>query len=264
MAKKWLYLCGIWAGIVSSVPVSLASPVPNFPQSFQSQMQISLEFPPSPDRGKPNSTAGGGTRGNQQWSQQFCTEGDTQLMPLMPTRNNAGTTVDPNPTFFIFVPETTAKIGEFVLINDQNKDVYVSAVNLPSQPGIIQVSLPETVSLSVGEEYTWQFVLKCDIEKASADEYVSGSIQRTELEPNLQTQIEQTQDLLEQAKLYAKERIWQDTLMILAKLRDSNEAEWKQLLESVGLGDLASEPFAPCCQEAETPDQPQEQSQPNE
>lgn len=236
MVIKSLSLLGIITGMLTPMGVSLASLSPSVNHSFNPPMQISLEFPPAPNRGGPESTAGGGTRGDT------CTVGKTKLMPLVPTKETS--TVSANPTLFVYVPETKVKTGDFVLVDQKGKEVHASKIELPTQPSIIQISLPETVSLQVGQQYKWQFSLSCIVNEQEVANYVEVKIKRTELNPTVKTKIEQAKDPLEKAKLYASQQIWQDTLMIMAQLRDSNQMEWKQLLTSVGLGNLVTVPFA--------------------
>lgn len=235
MVIKSLSILGIITGILTPMGVSLASLSPSIKHSVNPPMQISLEFPPAPNRGGPESTAGGGTRGDT------CTVGKTKLMALVPTKET--TTVSANPTFFVYVPETKVKKGDFILVDEKRKEVYVSTIELPTQPSILQISLPETVSLQVGQQYRWQFSLSCIVNDQEVANYVEVKIKRTELNPTVKTKIEQAKEPLEKAKLYASQQIWQDTLMIMAQLRDSNQAEWNQLLTSVGLGNLAAVPF---------------------
>jgi hypothetical protein len=177
---------------------------------------------------------------------------------------NQTLTVAANPTFFVYVSETTAKSAEFLLFNDQDNEVYQATLQLPtvpsfsvSTPGIVKVSLPANVSLETGKTYRWGFQLYCrnanakpDAEQNYNNLLVEGWIQRTELSPDLKTKIEQATPL-EQAKLYAKARIWSEALMLAAQLRSSQPAEWEELLKSVGLTEISQAPFI----EYRTPEQ---------
>lgn len=240
MVMKSLSILSLATAILAPVGVSLASVSPSANPSFNPPVQISLEFPPAPNRGKPESTAGGGTRGGT------CMVGKTKLMALVPDKKTS--TVSASPTFYVYIPETQVKKGDFVLVDKEGNDVYATTIELPTQPSIVQIDLPRTIALGVNQEYTWQFSITCIVNDKGIEQevanYVEVKINRTELDPTLQTKIEQTKDPLEKAKLYASQQIWQDTLMIMAQLRASKQAEWSQLLTSVGLGDLATVPFA--------------------
>jgi len=239
--------------IFSSLPVGLrAQPYPEW--------KVSLQFPVD-NVGQPPSTGGTGTRGScfkHQQKQGDKIPLDRRLLPLNPFTNppiNQTLTVAANPTFFVYVPETTAKSAEFLLSDDQNKEVYQTTLRLPtvpssdvpsssvSTPGIVKVSLPAN-TLETGKNYYWVFALNCMAADGdlSGTLYVNGWIQRTELSPDLKTKIEQATPL-EQAQLYAKARIWPETLMLASQLRTSKPDEWEELLNSVGLTEIAQAPF---------------------
>ena len=245
--------------IFSSLPVGLrAQPFPEW--------KVSLEFPVD-NVGQPNGgSQGAATRGScfkYQQNQEDKIPLDRLLLPLNPLTNppvNQTLTVAANPTFFVYVPETTAKSAEFLLLDDQDNKVYETNLQLPtvlssdvssssvSTPGIVKVSLPANVSLETGKNYRWVFALNCMARDGdlSGTLYVDGWIQRTELSSDLKTKIEQATPL-EQAKLYAKARIWSEALMLAAQLRSSHPAEWEELLKSVGLNEIAQVPLLECC-----------------
>lgn len=244
-----------WQKFISSVsiltfvvtPAVVLSSVASQVRAQSAESQIALSFPPPPaGLTRPRSSAGGGVRG----SDSSCTaEGEMPLTALMPTRDNVATTAAPNPPFFLYVPESTAKSAEFVIVDEAGNEVYLSEFELSGTPGILQVTLPqgaesEKSALKVGEKYQWQFALICDPGDRRADEFVQGEIERTELSANVKDEIEEAEPL-EQAKLYAGERIWNETVAILAQLRDSNQKEWEELLQSVGLEEISSEPMLP-------------------
>ncbi len=200
-----------------------------------------IEFPPVPERGEPRRTAGGGSRSYS------CTDnGDIPLTAIVPA-NNLVTTVAANPTLFWYVPKTTASEAEFVLIDDQNQEVYLTTLTLDNTNGIVKLSVPETVPLTMGKQYKWFFVLVCDPQERSRDHWVQGILERTELSPELALNLEQEQNTLEQAKLYADALIWQETLSTVAQLRDSQPQAWVDLIKSVGLEAIANKPFLNCC-----------------
>lgn len=213
---------------------------PQLPPQSYLESTISLKFPPTDRRGSPSSSVGGGTRRGTSCIQQ----GQTPLTALMP-RNNVATTVVTNPTLFWYVPKTTAESGEFVLL-DNEQEVYRRKFALTATPGIVNIRLPATTSLKVGKTYQWQFALICPTENSSDDqvvEFIEGQIERTELSADTKAKLAQAAPL-EQARLYANDSIWQETLTIIARLRSSYPVEWQELLESVGLDKaIAQAPF---------------------
>ena len=237
MLIKLLQKTALVTGILSTATVSLAHPLLS-----SSGLQISLEFPPPPDRPGLESSAGGGTRSGSEGLASGCTQGEIPLTALAPVGSEAETTVSARPDFFLYIPATTATAAEFVLIDQMGNDVYTNDLEIPNAPGILQVALPDNITLEEGETYTWQMAVICDPNNPSGDEYVEGKIERIPLSDELKTQVEATNEPLKQAELYAQQRIWQDTLMLMAQVRDSNPTAWTQLLESVGLEAIASVP----------------------
>lgn len=228
------------AGILSPLLFSFTGFLPPLLAQSNPEWQVSVVFPPTTDRGAPERTAGGGTRGN------LCVKkNETPLTALMPI-NNVGTTASPHPTFFLYVPTTGAKVAEFTLLDEAGEQVYQTTVALTGSPGVIKLGIPENKSLKVGEMYQWEFAIVCDPQDRERDELIWGWSERVELNPALQARIEQAVPL-EQAKLYAKNQIWHETIAILAKVRRSNPAEWEELLKSVELDAIASAPFVDCC-----------------
>lgn len=201
---------------------------------------VAIEFPAGPPRDATGITSGGGTRGDSCVVEK--TIGLTALMP----GNNVGTTVATDPTLFVYVPKNTAKSAELVVIDEDGNQVYSNTFDISNANGIVKVNLPKNANLSAGKEYIWQFALVCDSNDRAADRYVQGTLKLVELSSDLQRQLSEA-DPLEQAKLYAEAGIWNETLIAVADMRNSNPTEWEELLDSVGLREISSEPFTSCC-----------------
>lgn len=186
---------------------------------------------------------------NRETPQPSCTQqSKIPLTVLMPT-SNVGTTVAANPTFFLYVPETTAATAEFVIVDDNRNDVYRTTLVLSSTPGIVTLKLPETVSLKTGKNYLWQFEIICDpLNRQTKDKkYVQGLVQRVEISQNLKTKLDYAVSPIMKAKLYAEAGIWHEALTLLAQVRSYQPTEWEELLKSVGLDALAPAPLVKCC-----------------
>ena len=75
-----------------------------------------------------------------------------------------------------------------------------------------------------------------------------GWIEYVELNNSVKERIDLSTDL-EKSHLFQQEGVWYDALSVLAETQklDSDlrsiQTEWSQLLESIGLGELASEPL---------------------
>jgi len=241
-----------WLGVLTAIaaPLATVATPPPLSHPFVPAMELALEFPPGPERGSPESTAGGGTRGgpdDSRTAETTCSQSPSRLTALLPVGYEVLKTASPHPTFFLYVPKTEAKTAEFTVVDSRGRDVYVDTFAIPGDGGIVQIDLPETVSLEVGQTYIWQFSMLCDPSQRALDESVQGAIERVELDSERQTQIEAETDPVERAELYAEKQIWPETVAIALELRETNPEVWEQLMESVELADIASEPLAPCC-----------------
>jgi hypothetical protein len=165
------------------------------------------------------------------------------------------TTVSAQPTLFWYVPQSPAKSAEFAVYNQQRQIVYQTTLALEGIPGVVKLSLPKTVTLETGKEYSWQLTLNSDPSDESMMDVptVSGKIKRTVLTSAQNSQLATAKQPLKQAEVYAKAGVWQETINILAQLhhdrpgdRDVNAA-WKDLLESVELQKFADKPLVECC-----------------
>ena len=174
----------------------------------------------------------------------------TVLTPIREEKKNIGLTVAAAPTLFFYIPSTRSTVDtlDFIL-QDQNKNTrYRTRLAVPKTPGIINLKIPESAQLQVGESYDWTFAIICKAGDRSEDEYVTGTIQRVRLTPELTAQLEvaKPKDI---PAIYARAGIWHETLSSLVKLRqdypqDRNLVDtWVRLLESVGLRNIAEEPL---------------------
>lgn len=207
----------------------------------------SLTFPTPTRTGTLSRTAGGAQR-----TAATCVNMGTPLTVLAPT-NNVGTTVSGNPSLFWYVPKTQAKSAEFVVVDEEGNDVYLTTLGLSGTPGVVKLTLPDTVTLAPGKAYTWQFALICDPNNRRQDEFVRGNLERTELSAEQKAKLAQSTTPIQKAELYANASVWQDALSILAQLRQEKPndsavtAAWQDLLKSVQLEAIATEPLVECC-----------------
>jgi hypothetical protein len=156
------------------------------------------------------------------------------------------TTVAPNPTLFVYVPQTQARAAEIVVVDDEGNDVYLSRLTLTNSSGVLKASLPATVALETGKAYIWQFSLICNPLNRRQDVIVQGTFLRTDLASQDKATLARTAPLA-QANLYANRQIWNETVTTVAQLRSSTPREWEGLLRSVGLDAIAQKPFVDCC-----------------
>lgn len=209
------------------------------------------EYIPPAGLGAPP-TSGGGTRSSLLAScsevQENKAQPLTSLIPASTSSKQLGLTVETHPQFFVYAPETSARTAEFVLKDENEKDVYRKMFSISGKPGIIDFSLPKTVApLKIGKNYHWYFSLVCHPGNRRRDVYVDGWSQRTTLNPNLATQLQKANPR-DRPNLYAQAGIWHEALSTLADLRreapndPTLTAEWRKLLESAGLKAIADLP----------------------
>lgn len=211
-----------------------------------SQGRNSLTYIP-PSIGIPSRRVPAASRG------ESCLQSSQSLTALTPEKNSALTTAG-YPTFFFYIPKTSAKALELVLQDANEKQIYKGTFKPSSQPGVVSLSLPANSMppLQMGKEYHWSFSAICDRQDRSQDLVVEGSIQRIAPDHNLTIELEKAQPR-ERAALYATTGFWQDTLATLAELRRSRptdsgaKTDWEDLLKSVGLEGIAQEPLVQCC-----------------
>jgi hypothetical protein len=166
-------------------------------------------------------------------------------------QNKIGRTVSDYPTFFFYLPEIEAELGEFILEDESGNQIYQQDLIISNLPGVIGVSIPANTNvppLEVGKNYTWKFTVVCDPEDRSSDLLESGIVRRVELSADILRQLENAAPR-QKTFIYAENGIWQDALSNLAAARQANPddpeltADWESLLDSVTLGEIGKEPI---------------------
>lgn len=161
-------------------------------------------------------------------------------------------TVSDRPTFFVNVPETSAKQASFLLMNEAKDQVLLEkTLSLNSTNGIFAYTLPaDFQGLEVQKKYSWRLSLLCDPTGSdrSGDVNASGWIERVTPTSEVAKELEQATDTIDLIAIYAKNGYWQDTLKALADLRAANPndpdlaSDWSNLFKSVYLPKLAQQP----------------------
>ncbi|NEO32269.1 MAG: DUF928 domain-containing protein [Symploca sp. SIO3C6] len=166
---------------------------------------------------------------------------------LLPA-SNQGLTVATHPSFLVYLPKTSAPIIHFTLRDENNRGVYQTTVPIVKTGGIVSISLPEDQPpLQLGKTYQWSVALICQPTQTDIP-FASGKVRRIELNSSLSSQLD-NKNLLQQAFSYGQAGIWYESLVILAQLRKTRPDDqtiadnWLQLLNSVGLEEIAAEPL---------------------
>ena len=201
----------------------------------------------TPNVGRPRRREAAAVRGG---SDNFT---DEQLVALLPTTEPA-LTVSAYPTIFVSLPRTSAEKGEFLLVRgDKDEVLYETPITLPSNSGIVSVSLPNNATLpplEVGKTYRWYFLVIRKPQDRTEDMVAEGQIERVEPNPNLVAQLK-TASPRDRVALYAEAGIWYDAIDSIAQLRRSSPndtaiaADWAELLKSVGLDTISQKPLIP-------------------
>ncbi|WP_199247657.1 DUF928 domain-containing protein [[Phormidium] sp. ETS-05] len=170
----------------------------------------------------------------------------TVLLPDQDTK--LGLTVEAHPTFFWYVPNTSARQVEFLLM-DETDVIYETQVNISGNAGIVSLTLPETApALTESKYYRWYVFMVCDPTDRGSDAYTGGWVQRVQPNQELAAQLKAAQGK-ELVLAYAKAGIWHETVASLLQLRQSNPEneglvnDWVELLGSVNLKSFAEAPL---------------------
>ncbi len=252
-----LLLAGIFicTDLLVSLTLAQAKLVPGTSSSSlvaadKSAILVLPALPPGPPPG--GRVRGGARRGT-------CPDVKPELTALVPfteqppsVTNVWGFTTVERPTLWFYIPYTKASVNraELVLQDDNSHQIYNSAIALPNQPGVFSVPFSaKAPPLAVGKRYRWFFnVYGCDPQKPNSAIYVEGVIQRVNLNQAVAQQLKTAQPR-QRVAIYAKNGIWHEALTTLAELRRQNpqdaalQAQWKDLLQAIGLSDVAAKPL---------------------
>jgi hypothetical protein len=194
-------------------------------------------------QGLPLRRVGGGTRGGCELVSS------DRMVALIPERT-IGKTAKSNPKFYFYIPENTeGKQIEFVLRDKNDNLVYERTFTSNGKSGIFSVELPaDKISLlAANDNYHWYLSMLCNPTNRSQDIVLEGFIQRVELDGTTQQKLQQATPL-ERVNLYQTANLWYDAIDTLAELKLNSpktitNSEWQNLLDSVGLADIAQKPL---------------------
>lgn len=190
-----------------------------------------IEFPDAPKREPPQSTAAGGRRGG-------CVRGTIPITPLTPSENNSFKTVSPQPQFFVYIPPSKAKFVQFIVKDETGNDIDNQEIPITESDAVMSINVSEKINLETGKKYSWEISLICSPMVMNTTNYAKGSIERVTLEEDVKQELLANENILQQAEIYAKNNIWQETISLVASIQASQPQEWQQLLTSVGLENL--------------------------
>lgn len=245
---------GAGTPIVAEPPIEAIAP-----RSSRFQLAQQLNFNVNnvrPSRGR----SGGFSRGSACFTNPAESSPPVALVPVDTStefeRIRVETTVDAQPTFFVFLPEMdkVPEAGELLIFeqapNNTEIIVHTQLVPLPQTAGagFIPVNFSDGFALDVDKTYRWTFEVLCSTEDRSSNVFAEGWVERVDPGDGLVAMLAQSDPEL-YPELYATAGHWYDTLESLVALWQENpgspvlENDWVSLLSSVNLGDLASYPL---------------------
>ena len=152
-------------------------------------------------------------------------------------------TLEEYPSFWIYVPQLTdpSHQGEFILQDEQDRDIYRDFFDLPNKSGILKIKLPPQPphSLKVGQKYHWYVKIFCgDQKEKSGYIFVDAWIERVAITPQLKEQLNTKN--ANRYQILIDNNIWYDAIDNLAKVQHNSmkKERWNQLLSDLGLSDL--------------------------
>jgi hypothetical protein len=158
-------------------------------------------------------------------------------------------TISDHPTFFVNVPESSAKQVEFVLRDGDEQELVRETIDIGSSKGLIAYTLPKSFKgLEVGKKYVWRFSLLCNAQDRSGNPKVSALVQRIEPSQQVAQELAEATDDLDRLSIYSNNGFWHETLKTLVDLRAANPnnqdlaKSWENVFQSVGFKALAQEP----------------------
>ena len=236
--------------MLSGFPTQAEESLPAVTQLADHLLSDRLVFvaPPPPNNlGTPGQRSdGAGSRGCGDMAQAPASA-EKRLTAIVPIYESASPinlifskTSAERPTLWIYVPYQPPHTALFVLQNQAGESVFEASVELPNKPGVIGLSLPDTVPpLEPREPYHWFFNVYC---QSPPPTFVEGWIQREVLPVATMAQLDQM-SLREQADFYADNGLWNDAVTAATVLKQNNveDTSWTELLQIIGLENLVDE-----------------------
>lgn len=165
-----------------------------------------------------------------------------------------GTTVEARPTILVYIPRANVERAVFSLKDEERNTIYERSFAMPSAGGVVAIEMPEEApELTVGENYQWYVAVQREEALSPSSPFVDGWVRRIEPSRELASSLELSgsnpDDAIAQIEALGANGVWYDTasrLAALAKVSDDETiaAHWQELLESVGLAEIAAAPIA--------------------
>lgn len=206
-----------------------------------------VAFRPPADDPQPQKTAIGGRRTNDKQCSQASKNNINQppLTALVPV-NKIGLTTNEYPTFWVYIPETSAnKISLSIMEQQGNQEIKhysQTFFSVPPKSGLVALKLSDNSRpLEIGKTYKWAVILICGKNVGPNDPMIEAWISRINLTiPN------KSENLVKKADLYGKQGIWYDFLESFSEAKQANPnnqmliSDWTAMLKLINLESLSS------------------------
>lgn len=201
------------------------------------------------------------------------------LVALMPS-SNLGQTLEPYPRLFWYLPPTTARYAEFSLYTANanlatDQLLYRTRFRLTGEGGIASLKLSSETGaapLNPDQPYLWRLKVYCDSDDRTRDpgqlliddgrsagvpspkRVIQGVVQRLVPSPHLLHQLKDSE--ADAVQVYLDSALWWDAVAVVAADycgavaggdRPTFDRRWRQLLRTIDLEPLASQPLLTTC-----------------
>lgn len=142
-----------------------------------SSKRFKVSFTPA-GKGHPQYTAGGAVRGTQ------CDIDKINRKPLtaiVPAREESLTSKT-HPTFLAYIPPVGASQGIFSIKDQPENFYYEEKITVPSEGGIIAISLPQKITGLEEGQYNWYIKIQCGESPSLNDPFIGASITKVNQE----------------------------------------------------------------------------------
>ncbi|MEM6518683.1 MAG: DUF928 domain-containing protein [Cyanobacteria bacterium P01_D01_bin.71] len=182
------------------------------------------------------------------------------IIALEPTQTHWGETLQPQPTFWVFLLEADRTVQLTVAAEGSEDIAYTATYAEIPQVGVSRLSPPEDVpALEPDVPYRWTLSVDCP-DESGEDPATTGIVVRRSPSEEFTQQLDAA-DTADRIALLASYGLWYDALTEIGDWRlqdpqsDTAFLAWASLLEhdTVQLHDVVNQPLTECCQLGETP-----------
>ena len=162
---------------------------------------------------------------------------ENSISLLVPEEEVVHRTSSQRPTLYVSTSKAViSKPLKFTLVNPRTFETLIEQNFSVLADGIKKITLPEDVKLSPDEIYLWYVSIPCSNELTEYREVLSAAIIRRQLSQEMKIKLQQTQNQLEVAEIYAENGFWYDALELLIEQNVQDSSNYlQQLLNSAGL-----------------------------